>query len=822
MKPKNTYFLILFILWGIFQPGYAQSDSTQAPLPLADSAHISALLEQINNTTRKARAKDSLYLELADSLLQISQALPDTNSWIRSLAVKSYWLRDNDQAPSADALDSLRKKLVGDRGFILRDDFSNGSQYYDFNISSWSLKVYVDSMASLSFDSISSGPFQAKFEPNYTEDQGLDSTVAYWVKIRLKGNGSSYQENLLFPNYSDFLWKEVSFFKPDRNGNWIEHKGGGSVLLEEKMTADWHDFYPINLGATEDLTVYFRLKGFRSYNTPTNLRFLQIHASYLVEKNKSNTRAYAFLGVLLFLTFFYFFWYLTAKEKTFIPYIFYILGIAAITWISMRFRYWFPYPDFDRESMMTSSFLLCAFFSGLGKITFTQMFLDTKERIPTWHKIFRIFQWVFSLIMIFIVVYAFFETSNEELEELLESLSELLLSLFALSILTGLVLIYAASIVVWRRGFEPAKFYLLAISSLVISVGVLGLEVIFNSNLLESYDQYMLLIQSGVLLQLCFFALGMGFKRNLLEREKVEVQAQLLEEQNKVNTAFGRFVPHNFLKAIGRDSVLDVKLGDGVEQEVSVFFSDIRGYTRLSEQMNPKENFRFLNGYLGRMGPIISEYEGFVNQYYGDGIMAIFMQSPRNSVQASVEIHKRLRIYNEERSLKGRERIKIGIGLHAGPLMMGIIGDTLRMDAGVVSDTVNTAARMEGLTKHFGVNILISETVFGGLRSPEAFHYRYLGKVQVKGRQEPLKVFDFYDGDEVILFEKKQRIQADFDAGIQAFYDQNFPASIRALEKVLEVLEGDKTSIYYLEKAKTYLMEGVSANWTGTVEMKFK
>lgn len=822
MEPKKTSILSLLILWGLFQMGYAQSDSIQTFYTQADTAILSALLKQLDSKKRKERARDSLYLKLADSSLQMSQALADTNIWIRALALKADWLRDNEKPEEADGLDSLRKKLFGDRGFTLRDEFRYSDQYFDFNVSSWSLKVYVDSTAKLNFESIRSNDFRDKFGPNYTEDHGLDSTHAYWVKIRLKGNGSSYQENFLLPNGSELLWKEVSFFKPDRNGNWIEHKGGAVVPAEEKMVADWHDLYAANLGPTEELTVYFRLKGFRKFNTPTNLTFLHLPASYLLDKNKTNTRAYAFLGILLFLACFYFFWYLTAKEKTFIPYIFYMLGIAGITYLSMRFRYWFPFPDFERESMMTISFFLCSFVSGVGKVRFTQVFLDTKERIPKWHKGLQIFQLIFLLITIFIALYVIFETADEELLQFLEPLADFLVNSFALCVLLGLILIYFCSFIVWRRGFEPAKFYLIAISSLVISIGFLGLEVIFQTNLLDSYDQYMLLIQSGILLQLCFFALGMGFKRNLLEREKIAVQAQLLEEQNKVNTAFGRFVPHNFLKAIGRDSVLDVKLGDGVEQEVSVFFSDIRGYTRLSEQMNPAENFRFLNGYLGRMGPIISEYEGFVNQYYGDGIMAIFMQSPQNSVQASIEIHKRLRTYNKERAQKGREAIKIGIGLHAGPLMMGIIGDTLRMDAGVVSDTVNTAARMEGLTKHFGVNILISETVFEGIEDLQKLNYRYLGKVQVKGRQEPLKVYDFYDGDEPVLFEKKKQVQGDFESGILAFYEQDFPASMRAFEKVLAILEEDKTSLFYMEKAKVCLLEGVSENWTGTVEMKFK
>ena len=169
-----------------------------------------------------------------------------------------------------------------------------------------------------------------------------------------------------------------------------------------------------------------------------------------------------------------------------------------------------------------------------------------------------------------------------------------------------------------------------------------------------------------------------------------------------------------FLKTLGRESILDVSLGDQVEKNVTVFFSDIRDYTSLSEQLTPQQNFLFLNNYLGRVGPIIKTNRGFVNQYYGDGIMALFMDansginSPKDSVLAALEMHRELYQYNQERIEKNRIPINIGIGIHTGPLMLGVIGDEKRMDVGVVSDAVNTAARMEGLTKHYGSTTIVS------------------------------------------------------------------------------------------------------------------
>ena len=176
----------------------------------------------------------------------------------------------------------------------------------------------------------------------------------------------------------------------------------------------------------------------------------------------------------------------------------------------------------------------------------------------------------------------------------------------------------------------------------------------------------------------------------------------------------------------------EVRLGDQIQQEVTVFFSDIRDYTSLAEEMTPEENFRFVNAYAGRMGPVIQKHNGFVNQYLGDGIMAIFQQEPEGALKASIEMQTQIRFYNEERIKQKRRPLQIGMGLHTGSLIMGIIGDQYRTDAATISDSVNIASRMEGLTKYFGTDIIISQQVVDQLPKGNTFHLRYLGLVKVK------------------------------------------------------------------------------------------
>ncbi|MEZ4687147.1 MAG: response regulator, partial [Bacteroidia bacterium] len=165
----------------------------------------------------------------------------------------------------------------------------------------------------------------------------------------------------------------------------------------------------------------------------------------------------------------------------------------------------------------------------------------------------------------------------------------------------------------------------------------------------------------------------------------------------RINHAYGHFVPHEFLRNLGRDSIIDVRLGDQTAREVTIMFSDIRSYTTLAETMTPEENFSFLNSYLGRIGPIITEHNGFVNQYFGDGLMALFMKSYDDGISAAIEMQKTISVYNDYRRKKGRNPIRVGVGLHSGPIIMGILGDSQRRDPNVVSDTVNTARGWKAL-----------------------------------------------------------------------------------------------------------------------------
>jgi predicted ATPase/class 3 adenylate cyclase/GAF domain-containing protein len=215
----------------------------------------------------------------------------------------------------------------------------------------------------------------------------------------------------------------------------------------------------------------------------------------------------------------------------------------------------------------------------------------------------------------------------------------------------------------------------------------------------------------------------------------------------QLNQAFERFVPSEFLQFLNKQSIVDVQLGDQVEQEMSVLFSDIRDFTTLSEQMNPEDNFRFINSYLSRISPVIREHQGFIDKYIGDAIMALFRGGADNAVKAGIAMLNKLVEYNQHRTNSGYKPIQIGIGINTGLLMLGTVGEPNRMDGTVISDAVNLASRTEGLTKNYGVSLLITHETFKRLRNPRDYAIRRIDEVKVKGKSEYVTIYEVFDAD---------------------------------------------------------------------------
>lgn len=298
---------------------------------------------------------------------------------------------------------------------------------------------------------------------------------------------------------------------------------------------------------------------------------------------------------------------------------------------------------------------------------------------------------------------------------------------------------------------------------------------------------------------------------------KEELNSRLKTHLNlqRIQKATNRFVPYKFLNSIGRESITDVRLGDLANCDVTVFFSDIRDYMDMSEQMTPEENFKFVNAFVGRLGPIIQKHNGFVNQYLGDAILANFPAEAEHALRAAIEMQKTIGIYNEERKLKNRKPIRVGMGLHTGPLVMGIIGDEKRTEPATISSTVNTASRMENLTKYFGANILISEHSKRKIAPTNDFHFRYLGKVQLKGKKELVSVYECFDGDNPRLFDFKKEQLSRFNHGLDQYFAKDFENAAAVFKMIIDANPDDLVSRFFYERSVKNAKNGVPETWNG-------
>ncbi|QIP16975.1 AAA family ATPase [Spirosoma aureum] len=320
-----------------------------------------------------------------------------------------------------------------------------------------------------------------------------------------------------------------------------------------------------------------------------------------------------------------------------------------------------------------------------------------------------------------------------------------------------------------------------------------------------------------------FTSTGLNLLRLLSSQMAASLaNAILYRDQVALSRAYQRFVPHSFINALGRKNILQVELGDNIDQEMTVMFCDIRAYSSLSEGMTPEDNFRFINTYLKRVGPVIRANQGFINHYLGDGFIAVFKNNPEDALRAALQLSETIEQYNEKRLTDGRIPISVGMGIHTGRVMMGIIGDEERHDANVISDAVNISSRLEGLTKTFGSTILLSEKTMTGIINPGLFMFRFLGHIRVKGKEDALDVYEMISTNAPDLLEKKIQTLDLFKDGLNNYYKKRFGEAAVSLRKVLDINPADKTAYRYLLNAARYLVETPSEGWDGVETMTEK
>ncbi|UCE26142.1 MAG: HAMP domain-containing protein [Candidatus Coatesbacteria bacterium] len=220
--------------------------------------------------------------------------------------------------------------------------------------------------------------------------------------------------------------------------------------------------------------------------------------------------------------------------------------------------------------------------------------------------------------------------------------------------------------------------------------------------------------------------------------------AQSLGEKEMIKDAFSRYVSRQVAEIIVNDPDKYVSTLKGERKRVAILFADIRGFSAIAESLPPEEVVALLNDYLTEMTDVIFEYEGTLDKFLGDGLMAIFgapvelAENTLSAVKAAVDMRDRLEEFNADRKARGEDPIRVGIGINFGEAIVGNVGSRERMDYTVIGDTVNVAQRLQAFSK--GGQIILSEMAYGEVKNE--INAKTMGEFQPKGRGESLVVYE--------------------------------------------------------------------------------
>jgi len=286
------------------------------------------------------------------------------------------------------------------------------------------------------------------------------------------------------------------------------------------------------------------------------------------------------------------------------------------------------------------------------------------------------------------------------------------------------------------------------------------------------------------------------------------VSAPTSPKQKKYSVS--RFAPRELLQVLA-DSRVPLQLGRMQKREMTIFFSDIRSFASISEKMQPEIIFRYLNAFFKMAAPIIRKNDGIVDKYIGDAILAVF-PAPKNAIAASIAIHHALVTLNRRLLRINLPVVDLGIGVHTGVLMIGILGESKRMDVTVIADSVNVASRLQNLNKIYGSNILISHSSYQKLFSdPNAcYNMRFLDVVQTKNKKETTCVYEVYDNISKASIERRNNTKAAFEKGVGLYHAEKYKEAAQNFLEVVKQDPNDRVAIFYLHRTAHFLATSYS------------
>ncbi len=286
--------------------------------------------------------------------------------------------------------------------------------------------------------------------------------------------------------------------------------------------------------------------------------------------------------------------------------------------------------------------------------------------------------------------------------------------------------------------------------------------------------------------------------------------------KTQIKGAFSKYVSKHVVDELLKNPDL-LQLG-GAKKEITVFFSDIRGFTSISEKLDPEQLVKLLNEYLTAMTNIVMEHEGVVDKYIGDAIMA-FWGAPLpqedhaiRACQTSLDMITELEKLRKKWIKEGYPELHIGIGLNTGHAVIGNMGSYERFDYTAMGDNINLGSRLEGLTKQYGVQIIISESTQKAVK--EEFATRLLDLVAVKGKKQPIKIYELIGKE---LTKKQKEIKKHYEQGMVYYLNREWTKASNAFKQA-----NDFASKMFIKRCESFKKSPPGRDWKGVWVMKTK
>ncbi|WP_322906418.1 HAMP domain-containing protein [Paenibacillus sp. SGZ-1009] len=295
---------------------------------------------------------------------------------------------------------------------------------------------------------------------------------------------------------------------------------------------------------------------------------------------------------------------------------------------------------------------------------------------------------------------------------------------------------------------------------------------------------------------------------------------QQINNMKLLSQSYYRFVPRSFLDFLDKKDLTEVQLGNQVEKEMSMMICSIRSFYRYTKGMDPSQIFNLINLFLGSAGPRIRHAGGIVNDYADASLFSLFPRWTEDALEAALSIRQRINEVNTDNAERGERQIDIGVVIHRGSLLLGVVGEEERMSNAVISEDVNVVFEMENISQQLGVYILLTDEVYQALEHPQRYGIRDLGYIQSGADDDHVRhLYELYDGDPEQQRLLKQRTTAIFEEGIQLYRDGRFLEARALFLQIIRQNGSDQAARLYFYLSDTYYSGGTDEDWKGQLKI---